>query len=379
MARAQLAPPVWRAATSFAEAFPRITRPHPLQADLGQRLPGLVTGAGLLVVTAPTGDGKTEAGLYGARVLGAAASRQGLGVLLPTMAMTEAMWSRVRQYVASSTTGEAPVTLLHSLAWLNADYSDPDADAVIEDGCASTTPGEFLRRKHLGLLSGVAVGTWDQAAMAALPVRFNALRWLGLAGKTLIIDEAHAYDAYGHALTIRLLEWCGHLGIPVVLLSATLSGSLAQRLVAAYLTGAQPHPGQRYHPRLPRVAVRRHPDRPDHRLAGPPQQPGPPPGHRPAQGQPHPRSEGPHGPGPEPGRRARTAVRRRAGARIGAGGVQHRPRRAKRPTRPSPASAAADSPGSSCCMPACRCGSARSSPTPSSTSSAPIPHAARSR
>lgn len=238
VAQAQLGAPVWKPAASFAQAFPDITVPHPLQADLGDRLPGLARGAGLLLVTAPTGDGKTEAGLYGARVLGAASGRQGLAVLLPTMATTDAMWSRVRAYVARSTASDTPVTLLHGLAWLNTDYNGTDADAEIEDGCTSTTAGEFLRRRHLGLTAGAAVGTWDQAAMAVLPVRFNVLRWLGLSGKTVIIDEAHAYDAYGHALTVRLLEWLGHLNVPVVLLSATLSGSLARRLVNAYRTGA---------------------------------------------------------------------------------------------------------------------------------------------
>ncbi|GGY13229.1 CRISPR-associated helicase Cas3' [Streptomyces xanthochromogenes] len=238
VAGAQLAAPVWRSAGSFAEAFPRITEPYALQADLGRRLPELVRGAGLLLVTAPTGDGKTEGGLFGARVLGAASGCAGLAVLLPTMATTDAMWSRVRAYVAGSTVEDTPVTLLHGLAWLNADYALDGAEAVLDDGCTSTTAGEFLRRRHVGLLSGAAVGTWDQAAMAVLPVRFNALRWLGLSGKTLIIDEAHAYDAYGHALTVRLLEWLGHLGVPVVLLSATLSGSIAQRLVHAYLAGA---------------------------------------------------------------------------------------------------------------------------------------------
>lgn len=236
--RAQLSAPVWRPAATFAEAFPAIATPHPLQADLGSRLPELVSGVGLLLVTAQTGDGKTESGLFGARVLGAASGRAGLAVLLPTMATTEAMWERVRGYVARNAAEDTPVALLHGLADLNSAYTGESHDVVLGDGCVDTSAGEFVRGKHLGLTAGAAVGTWDQAAMAALPVRFNVLRWLGLSGKTLIIDEAHAYDAYGHALTVRLLEWLGHLGVPVVLLSATLSGSLARRLVNAYRSGA---------------------------------------------------------------------------------------------------------------------------------------------
>ncbi|OIK08253.1 CRISPR-associated helicase/endonuclease Cas3 [Streptomyces monashensis] len=234
----QLDAPQWAPASRFADVFPEITDPYPLQADIAARLPGLVNGPGILLVTAPTGDGKTENGLFGARLLGGAAGQPGLAVLLPTMATTDAMWDRVRAYVRHSASADTPVTLLHGMAWLREGYSTDAPDTELADDGVSTTAGDFVRRKHLGLAAGAAVGTWDQAAMACLPMRFNALRWLGLSGKTLIIDEAHAYDAFGHALTVRLLQWLGHLGTPVVLLSATLAGSLAERLVHAYLQGA---------------------------------------------------------------------------------------------------------------------------------------------
>ncbi|MGV2920612.1 CRISPR-associated helicase Cas3' [Streptomyces alfalfae] len=234
----QLAAPQWAPATRFSDVFPEITQPYPLQADIAARLPSLVTGPGILLVTAPTGDGKTETGLFGARLLGTAAGHPGLAVLLPTMATTDAMWDRVRTYVRRAASADTPVTLLHGMAWLKEAYSTGAPDTELSDDGVSTTAGDFMRRKHLGLAAGTAVGTWDQAAMACLPMRFNTLRWLGLSGKTVIIDEAHAYDAFGHALTVRLLQWLGHLGAPVVLLSATLAGNLAERLVHAYLQGA---------------------------------------------------------------------------------------------------------------------------------------------
>ncbi|MFF4817148.1 CRISPR-associated helicase Cas3' [Kitasatospora sp. NPDC001309] len=237
LAHAQLAAPAWKPAATFTDLFPDITKPYPLQADVAQRLGGLVEGSGLVLVTAPTGDGKTETALFAARVLGAAASAGGLAVLLPTMATTDAMWRRVKKFTARAAEVGTPVTLLNSMAWLNEDY-DPDRDEIVADDCVSTQAASFLRGPHRGLAAGVAVGTWDQAALAALPVRFNVLRWLGLSGKTLVIDEAHSYDAYGHRLTQRLLEWCGHLGIPVVLVSATLTGRTATDLVGAYRAGA---------------------------------------------------------------------------------------------------------------------------------------------
>lgn len=234
---AGLAAPRWRTAPVFSEIFPHIRTPHALQTDICDRLPGLVDGPGMVLVTAPTGDGKTESALLSARLLGQAAGVHGLAVLLPTMATTTAMWRRVTAFTARQATTATPVTLLHSMAWLTADYN-PDQDQIVADGCVSTEATQWLRGRHRGLTSGVAIGTWDQAALAALPIRYNVLRWLGLSGKTLVIDEAHSYDAYGHALTCRLLEWCGHLRIPVVVLSATLAGRTARQLTDAYRHGA---------------------------------------------------------------------------------------------------------------------------------------------
>lgn len=235
---AQLTAPTWKPIDSFADMFPFITDPHPLQADLGKRLPTLVNGPGLVLVTAPTGDGKTESALYAAHVLGHASGTEGLGVFLPTMATTNAMHRRIVEHIQRLQAAPIPVRLLHSMAWL--EESTKTTDDTLIANCAETVriSGEWLRGRHRGLLAGAAVGTWDTAALAALPVRYNVMRWLGLTGKTVIIDEAHAYDAYGHRLTERLLEWLGHTRTPVVLLSATLTGTIATCLADAYRRGA---------------------------------------------------------------------------------------------------------------------------------------------
>lgn len=99
-------------------------------------------------------------------------------------------------------------------------------------------PQRWLRGSKRPLLAQFAVGTIDQALMAVLPVRHNALRLLALSGKTFIVDEAHAYDPYMQVLLGRLLNWLGAYGVPVVLLSATLPASVSDRLVKEYLQGA---------------------------------------------------------------------------------------------------------------------------------------------
>ena len=83
----------------------------------------------------------------------------------------------------------------------------------------------------------MGAGTIDQALTGVLPVRYNVLRLLGLSNKVFVVDEAHAYGPWMHSLLVRLLEWLGAMGTPVVLLSATLAGRSATSLVEAYRRG----------------------------------------------------------------------------------------------------------------------------------------------
>jgi CRISPR-associated endonuclease/helicase Cas3 len=87
------------------------------------------------------------------------------------------------------------------------------------------------------VLAGLGVGTVDQTLLAALQTRHVFVRHFGLAHKTVIIDEVHAYDAYMVVLLERLLEWLGALGASVVMLSATLPKSRREKLIDAYRRG----------------------------------------------------------------------------------------------------------------------------------------------
>ncbi|MBX6356497.1 MAG: CRISPR-associated endonuclease Cas3'' [Micromonosporaceae bacterium] len=243
---------------SFAEEFPDYP-PNTLQQSVAEGLPPLLSGPGLLLMMAPMGMGKTEAALHAARLMGQAAGTAGLFVTLPTMATADQMYGRVRAYTERRTPPEVgtPVTLLHAMAWLNAAYaSEPAGGAVLtgggsaqrpaaggtvsgDDGWSRTAATDWLRGRKRPLLAPAAVGTVDQALLTVLPVQHNVLRMLGLAGKVLVVDEVHAYDAYMQYLLARLLTWLGELRVPVVLLSATLPGEVAKRLVYAYLRGSR--------------------------------------------------------------------------------------------------------------------------------------------
>ncbi|MES4909195.1 MULTISPECIES: helicase-related protein [unclassified Streptomyces] len=190
-------------------------------------------------MTAPTGDGKTEAALHAASVLGRVSGVGGVFVALPTMATADAMLSRVEEFARVNVGGDRALVLLHSMAWLSRHGGSDEGDrgAVVADGVTSLEAGRWLSGGRRGLLAPLGVGTVDQVLTGVLPVRFNVLRLLGLANKVLVVDEAHAYGPWMHTLLVRLLEWLGALRVPVVLLSATLSGRVASSLVEAYRRG----------------------------------------------------------------------------------------------------------------------------------------------
>ncbi|TVZ90481.1 CRISPR-associated endonuclease Cas3'' [Streptomyces sp. BK340] len=235
--------------TDFRKIFRFV--PNPLQADVVAHLPELVGqhGSGLVLITAPTGDGKTEAALYAASVLGRAAGARGLYFALPTMATADAMFGRVRSFASGALGGERALTLLHSMAWLNPLYGQGASDGgagelqeaaggISADGPTAVEADAWLRGPKRGFLAPLSVGTIDQVLSGVLPLRYNVLRLFGLFEKVFVVDEAHAYGPWMHKLLLTLLEWLGAVRAPVVLLSATLTGSTAASLVNAYRRGA---------------------------------------------------------------------------------------------------------------------------------------------
>lgn len=227
----------------FATQFPGYT-PRGAQQVVADVLPSLVTGPGMVVVMAPTGDGKTESALHAASVLAGKSDCSGVLVALPTMATTNAMYSRVREFAGTAMSGRVPVTLLHSLASLNDEYGATRADGTVvgpevstecDGGVVEVT--DWMMQSGRGLLAPHTVCTIDQLLMAVLRGKHSPLRLSGASRKVVIIDEAHSYDTYMHALLCRALTWLAGLGAPVVLLSATLSESVARDLVAAYVAG----------------------------------------------------------------------------------------------------------------------------------------------
>jgi CRISPR-associated endonuclease/helicase Cas3 len=237
----------------FEGLFPGRTA-RPLQAEAVRQAPGF-GGPGLVLVEAPMGEGKTEAALFLADHWNHAVGQRGCYVALPTQATSNQMFGRVRDFLARRYPAErVNLHLLHGGSELSEAYRElrlaaiHDEHGSDDEGGAVVAESWFTPKKR-GLLAPFAVGTIDQALLSVLQTRHGFVRLFGLAGKTVILDEVHAYDPYTTTLMKRLLEWLAALGCSVVLLSATLPRARRRELLEAYAGSAATIPECPY-PRL---------------------------------------------------------------------------------------------------------------------------------
>lgn len=185
--------------------------PNAVQKALAQA----VTGPGVYVLEAPMGTGKTEAALFAAYRLLAAQKARGLYFALPTQLTSNNIFARLLPFlhtVLAPESRQASALLLHGMAWLYATHNEEGKNAA-----------SWFEQSRRGLLAPFGAGTLDQALMSVINVRHAAVRSFGLAGKVVILDEVHSYDAYTGTLLDALVEHLRALGCTVILLSATLT------------------------------------------------------------------------------------------------------------------------------------------------------------
>ncbi|MGW7349926.1 CRISPR-associated helicase Cas3' [Streptomyces sp. NPDC054784] len=267
-------PAPWRAVDPPGEAdahfrsrfaLPSGARVRPVQAA-AVRLARELPESGLLIVEAPMGEGKTEAALAAAEVFAARSGAGGCFFALPTRATGDAMFPRLLDWLGrlpdeGGKRGAHSVFLAHAKSALNPRYTElmgaPSRFLSVEpedrrkrgshrakgevSHTAELVAHQWLRGRKKGMLSSFVVGTVDQLLFGALKTRHLALRHLALAGKVVVIDEAHAYDAYMNTYLDAALAWLGAYKVPVVVLSATLPAARRRELCRAY-AGAGAYP-----------------------------------------------------------------------------------------------------------------------------------------
>lgn len=215
-------------------------RPIQIQATKAARLACGWEGPFLFVIEAPTGVGKTEAGLGIAEIVGLAQGAQGVFLAAPTMATSNGLFDRTVEW-ASNTSSEhevASMYLAHSKNYLNPSFNDLNIRNVGDEGSAGNVVAtQWLNGPKKGVLANFSVGTVDQVLMMALQMRHLMLRHIGLAGKVIIIDEVHSYGVYMSSYLRVVLAWLARYGATVVLMSATLTPARRGELVEAFMKG----------------------------------------------------------------------------------------------------------------------------------------------
>ncbi len=244
---------------------------------------------GLLIVEDSTGGGKTEAAKLATEILAARTGRSGVLFALPTQATTDAMFRRSLNwlgriedtYASDGAPSAFAVNLQHGRARLNAeagrlrrrgweihdrllgalggedggDVEGPGlprpSDVGRDEDAARlrrTTTEEASHRADVAILawfsgrkksmlSDFVVTTVDHLLFGAMRSPHLAMRHLGLSRKVVIVDEVHSYSTYMNVYLDRALTWLAAYGVPVVLLSATLSEARCSAMVDAYHRG----------------------------------------------------------------------------------------------------------------------------------------------
>lgn len=207
----------------------------------------VATEPGVFIVEAPTGTGKTEAALWGAYRLLYNRCCNGIYFALPTRTTSDKIHERFEPFLKYACKGTTKARLTHGTAWTRTLEKNDAAsneerenvrlwkseEYVVEterkkerdegDGKRFFADGDWFRPSKRALLQAFGVGTVDQALLSVLPQKHAFLRLFGLAGKVVIVDEAHCYDAYTGGLLDALIAKLAEAGATVIVLSATLT------------------------------------------------------------------------------------------------------------------------------------------------------------
>lgn len=211
--------------------FPFIETPYPLQIA-AQDLVAELKAPGIVIIEAPMGEGKTEAALFLMERWNGNLGKNGAYIALPTQANANQMFTRVLKFLReASYSNSVNLALVHGHASMSDAYVQLRVNG--SDG-VDVGATEWFDYKRRGLLSSFGVGTIDQALLSVIPSKYFFVRLFGLAGKTVVIDEVHAYDLYTSTIIDKMLEWLSALGSNVIILSATLTDKRCKELLRSY-------------------------------------------------------------------------------------------------------------------------------------------------
>lgn len=204
---------------TFEEIFPQCT-PRPIQKKLIEAS----SNPGVYILEAPMGIGKTEAALYAAYKMLESEQSSGIYFALPTQLTSDKIFERINVFLDKIVPTDCPnrsAILAHANAKLK----------IMEWGEEGAPGGSWFSNHKRELLAPFGVGTIDQALMSVLNVKHGFVRAFGLAGKVVILDEIHSYDAYTGTIIDELIEHLVAWKCTVIILSATLTKERRENLL----------------------------------------------------------------------------------------------------------------------------------------------------
>ncbi|TPW35997.1 CRISPR-associated helicase Cas3' [Oecophyllibacter saccharovorans] len=183
----------------------------------------------LIILESETGSGKTEAAFLRFQELFEKGEVDSLYFAVPTRAAASALQERLNKaslaFLGTETILAVPGYLKAGTAvgirLAGFEVSWPDKSQDKEMRWAAETPRFYLA-------APLAVGTVDQALLAALSTKWAHLRASALSRALLVIDEVHASDAYMTQIGASLVQDHIKRGGHALLMSATL-GAEARR------------------------------------------------------------------------------------------------------------------------------------------------------
>ena len=227
--------------------------PRPLQSKVINEFSS--TSQSLTFIEAPTGEGKTEAAfaLAGSQLMNKTSG--GIFIAMPTQATSNMLYQRFNEFLhnAAPDIKNKSSVLVHANAKQNELYKKLlGIDANINPDEKDFLVSDWFTNKKLSLISQFGVGTVDQALLSVLNVKHFFLRLFGLAGKTIIFDEVHAYDICMELIMGRLLSWLKAFGSSVIILSATLPEKMKREYIKAW-SGEEPEKLSSQYPLITQV------------------------------------------------------------------------------------------------------------------------------
>lgn len=234
-----LVPAVPKSNPSLAALSPHADPPRPMQAKAVDLQ--MVAEPQIIVIEDGTGSGKTEAALLIAARMMAAGLGEGVFVALPTMATANAMHGRLERALGGLFEGDASLVLAHGKSQIASALDRlGDDERRTEDGepaVRSWFNAWIADSRKKAFFASAGAGTIDQAFLCVLPKKHLTLRQYALAGRILIVDEAHMCDAYMGEELKTLVELQARFGGSVIILSATLGRSMRADLLWAFANG----------------------------------------------------------------------------------------------------------------------------------------------